>query len=76
MKLKRRSHAAARNRDRAKPMHAVRVVLSRILSEVGYTVRECATGGEALDAMPDFKPDLVILDFAMPGLNGAEVENV
>lgn len=51
----------------------VRRAMTGILSEIGYTIRECATGAEALVALPDFNPDLVIVDFAMPGRNGAEI---
>ena len=54
----------------------VRRAMTGILSEIGYTIRECATGAEALVALPDFNPDLVIVDFAMPGQNGAEIAHI
>ncbi len=54
----------------------VRRAMTGILSEIGYTIRECATGAEALVALPDFSPDLVIVDFAMPGQNGAEIAHI
>ena len=54
----------------------VRRAMTGILSEIGYTIRECATGAEALGALPDFEPDLVVVDFAMPGQNGAEIAHV
>ena len=54
----------------------VRRVMTGALSEVGYTVRECATGVEAFDALSDFKPDVIIVDFAMPGQNGGEIARV
>ncbi len=38
----------------------------------GFTVRDCASGYEACDAVAVFTPDLVILDMMMPGLNGLE----
>ncbi len=51
----------------------VRDIVKRVLTELGYVVREAANGEAALGALPEFKPDLLIVDFAMPGLNGAEV---
>jgi CheY-like chemotaxis protein len=51
----------------------VRDIVSRVLSELGYNVREAASGQEALAALPDFRPDLLVIDFAMPNMNGAEV---
>ena len=35
-----------------------------------------ARRGPRRGALPDFKPDLVIVDFAMPGQNGAEIAHV
>jgi two-component system, response regulator, stage 0 sporulation protein F len=43
------------------------------LSELGYAVREAADGAEALDQVRDDRVDLVILDYVMPGMDGAEV---
>ena len=51
----------------------VRDIVSRVLSELGYVVREASGGQEALAALSDFHPDLLIVDFAMPNMNGAEV---
>ncbi|HEX4408790.1 MAG TPA: response regulator [Xanthobacteraceae bacterium] len=51
----------------------VRDIVSRVLSELGYDVREAGGGDEALAAFSDFNPDLLIVDFAMPNMNGAEV---
>ena len=36
----------------------------------GFTVRACSSGQEALEAAPEFEPDLVILDVMMPGMDG------
>ncbi len=36
----------------------------------GFEVRICSFGREALDAAPEFKPDLVILDVMMPDMDG------
>jgi CheY-like chemotaxis protein len=36
----------------------------------GFTVRACSSGQEALEAAPEFEPDLIILDVMMPGMDG------
>jgi DNA-binding response OmpR family regulator len=50
----------------------VRAFVTGLLSDLGYDVREASHGEEALQALCEFAPDLLILDFAMPGMNGAE----
>lgn len=39
----------------------------------GYETKEVFDGSDAVKVMPDFKPDLVLLDLMLPGLNGLEV---
>src|SRR5205085_5058273 len=53
----------------------VRGFIAATLEEQGYRVREASDGREGLAALKREKPDLVILDFIMPGLSGAEVAN-
>lgn len=36
----------------------------------GFTLRICSSGAEALENAPAFKPDLLLLDVMMPGMNG------
>ncbi len=36
----------------------------------GFSVRTCTSGAEALTALDEFKPDLVLLDVMMPGMDG------
>ena len=43
------------------------------LRREGYQVHGCATGEEALKVLPEFKPDLVVLDLMLPGLDGLDV---
>jgi signal transduction histidine kinase len=51
----------------------VRQIMSGVLSDLGYRVKEAASGEVALDILKDYRPDLLVLDFGMPGPNGAEV---
>jgi PAS domain S-box-containing protein len=53
----------------------VRQFIVATLDEQGYKVREAADGEHGLDEAARESPDLVILDFIMPGLSGAEVAN-
>lgn len=46
-----------------------RIALADTLRGV-YMVRECSEGNEALRMMKTFRPDLVILDMMLPGLDG------
>jgi CheY-like chemotaxis protein/nitrogen-specific signal transduction histidine kinase len=53
---------------------AVREVTASILRDHGHVVIEVGSGGVALDLLDqNAHIDLVILDFAMPGMNGMEV---
>jgi PAS domain S-box-containing protein len=51
----------------------VRGFIVTSLEEQGYRVREASDGREGLDAFERETPDLVVLDFIMPGLSGADV---
>ena len=50
----------------------VRKSLTAILEDVGYKVRTSNNGEEALSAILERRPDLVILDVMMPKLDGFE----
>ncbi|MBV8685095.1 MAG: response regulator [Alphaproteobacteria bacterium] len=50
----------------------VRAMIVRALVELGYQVREAADGEEALRLVAERRPELVVLDYVMPGLDGAE----
>ena len=53
---------------------AVREVTASILRDLGHVVIEVGSGGGALDLLDrSAHIDLVVLDFAMPGMNGIEV---
>lgn len=36
----------------------------------GFTTKTCSSGAEALKLVPGFKPDLILLDVMMPGMDG------
>ena len=48
-------------------------LLEDLLAFHGYDVETAATGEEALEAMRDQPPDLVLLDVMLPGMSGYEV---
>ena len=50
-----------------------RRVLGQLLSAAGYDCRVSNDGSEALEKIHARPPSLLLLDFDMPGLNGAEV---
>ena len=50
-----------------------RRVLAQLLSAAGYNCRVSNDGSEALETIHAHPPSLLLLDFDMPGLNGAEV---
>src|SRR5438128_7805454 len=50
-----------------------RRILARLLTSAGYNCRVCKDGSEALAIVDAKPPSLLLLDFDMPGPNGAEV---
>jgi signal transduction histidine kinase len=53
--------------------HDVRGLMTNFLSEIGYAIHEAADGTTALAMQRSVNPQLMIIDFSMPGTNGAEV---
>src|SRR5262249_12734037 len=51
----------------------VREIVTGFLSDLGYHVEQAEHGEAALNILGHFNPDLLIVDFSMPGMNGAEV---
>ena len=48
----------------------VRRLMRATLSVAGYEIDDATTGEEALKKIPEFHPDLVLLDMNMPGMGG------
>ena len=51
----------------------IRFLTKRMLERQGYSVAEAEDGETALRMLQEERPDLVLLDVRMPGLNGWEV---
>jgi PAS domain S-box-containing protein len=49
------------------------ILITKILSDAGYKVRPASSGHQALRAIKERKPDLILLDVRMPGMGGFEV---
>jgi PAS domain S-box-containing protein len=52
---------------------AIRETLSESLAALGHRVVAADSGAAGIAAAREHRPQLVLLDFAMPGMNGAEV---
>jgi DNA-binding response OmpR family regulator len=51
----------------------VREMLEDALAYFGYEVQAAITAEEALDVFPTFRPDIVLLDLALPGISGEQL---
>lgn len=51
---------------------SIREMLAIVLDSEGYLVDQAADGGEALTAIAKARPDVILLDMKMPGINGYE----
>ncbi|HAC40516.1 MAG TPA: hypothetical protein DCF48_02955 [Rikenellaceae bacterium] len=49
------------------------VLVQKMLSRFNFRMRTASGGQEALDAVATEKPDLILLDLMMPGIDGFEV---
>jgi PAS domain S-box-containing protein len=49
-----------------------RAFLSEMMTAVGFVTREVANGVEALDRFQEWHPDLILLDYRMPVMDGLE----
>jgi two-component system chemotaxis response regulator CheY len=51
----------------------MRMRLTKILTDNGYEVIEVADGANAVQVFEEKRPDLVLLDITMPGMDGLDV---
>ena len=51
----------------------VRELLRHFLTREGYLVSTVEDGREALDTVPTFQPEVILVDMIMPGLAGTDV---
>lgn len=47
--------------------------LSGMLTERGFSVRTAESGDEAMRKLSEAKPDLILMDVVMPGMNGFQL---
>ncbi|HEX3012171.1 MAG TPA: response regulator transcription factor [Syntrophomonadaceae bacterium] len=52
---------------------SIRRFITLNLSAVGYEIGEADSGEKALAMLGSFKPDVIVLDLMLPGINGFEV---
>jgi CheY-like chemotaxis protein len=55
---------------------AVRSLIARLIAPVAGDIHECSGGAEAIEACSKFRPDVVLMDMAMPGLDGIAATRV
>lgn len=51
----------------------IRECVSLVLEDEGYRVNEAADGESALRSLRSSRPDLLLVDFRMPGMNAPEL---
>ena len=51
----------------------IRRFLRASLTANGYAVQDASSGDEALQVVPAFRPDIIILDLGLPGIEGTQV---
>jgi CheY-like chemotaxis protein len=49
---------------------AIRVLVTGMLAEAGYAVRAATDGREGLELLRGWRPDAIVLDVALPGMDG------
>jgi two-component system, response regulator, stage 0 sporulation protein F len=51
----------------------IRVLLQEVLEKAGYSTFQAPNGQVALDIVQSHKPDLILLDMKIPGMDGLEI---
>ncbi|MBI5784775.1 MAG: response regulator [Rhodocyclales bacterium] len=49
-----------------------RELLTGVLAPLGFVIDQAASGEECLEVLPRFRPDAILMDLAMPGMDGWE----
>ena len=49
------------------------ISLEFLMEQAGYTVAVARNGDEALEQIEQFRPDLILLDVMLPGVNGFDI---
>jgi signal transduction histidine kinase/purine-cytosine permease-like protein/ActR/RegA family two-component response regulator len=72
-RARRVGHAGERRRILIVDNEAVdREFLASVLAPLGFALDQAASGRECLEVLPRFKPHLILMDLAMPGMDGWE----
>jgi CheY-like chemotaxis protein len=53
--------------------HDAGEVLAMLLESMGFIAQAVDSGAEALAALPDYQPNVILMDIGMPGMSGYEV---
>jgi len=53
-----------------------RFIYERLLTKSGYNIKTAENGDEALNIIDEYKPKIILADWAMPKLNGIELCNI
>ena len=53
--------------------YGIRLLLHEIFKKEGYDVYQAANGFQAIDIVTNDRPDLVVLDMKIPGMDGIEI---
>jgi len=51
---------------------SARLIISRLLTKHGLEVETAESGEDSFEAVESFNPDVIFMDYQMPGLNGIE----
>lgn len=53
--------------------YGIRVLLNEVLDREGFTILQAPNGPIALELVKEHKPDLILLDMKIPGMDGLEI---
>ncbi|MGD6794059.1 response regulator [Metabacillus indicus] len=53
--------------------YGIRILLNEVFQKAGYQTYQAANGFQALEIVDKHKPDLVLLDMKIPGMDGIEI---